>query len=262
VKYILIFFVNISFLFASEHFAKIEPYETITLKAQASGEILKSLKAKEGKIVSGTIIQIDDSLDQKNLQSTQDSLVLTKRMIKLNKEIAADLRKNMEKKRELYERVVPLSSSSVSQKDSLYSAYIAAKSQYSGTLEKILNLKSKKVSLEQKLYLIQDTITKKSVRVNSKYLYRINVEAGEFVTIGVPLATVMDLSRGKVTLYLDADELKGIEKKKIYIDGSESSAKIKKIWRVADTHYISSYRVEIEVSKVKEFSKVVKVEFK
>ena len=261
-KNIFIIIAFMGLLVASEHFAKIEPLETITLKAEASGEVIKSLKEKEGEVVSGTVVQIDDKLNRKDLQSTLESLALIEKMIKLNSRIVGDLQKNMQKKRSLYERVAPLSSSSVSQKDALYAAYVAAKSQYNGTLEKILNLKNQKVSLQQKANFLKDTIEKKRVAVANRYLYKLNVDAGEFVTIGMPLATVMNLEKGKLTLYLAADELEGIKGKKIYIDGKESRAKIKKIWSVADTQYISSYRVEIEVPNVKEFSKLVKVEFK
>ena len=260
--FLLLSIVSINRLLAGEHFAKIEPLKSITIKAEANGEVLKSLKEREGEVVNGVIVQIDDRLNKKDLQSTLESLKLVEKMIDLNSKMVADLRKNMQKKKSLYERVAPLSSSSVSQKDALYAAYVAAKSQYSATLEKILNLKSQRVSLKQRIDLLRDTIEKKRVTVSNSYLYRLNVEAGEFVTVGMPLATVMNIQKGKLTLYLSADELEGIKQKQIYIDGNKSSATIKKIWRVADTKYISSYRVEIEVPNVKEFSKLVKVEFK
>ena len=79
----------------------------------------------------------------------------------------------------------------------------------------------------------------------------------------MPVATVMNLDRGKLILYLTADELKDINKKKVFINGKEeSSAKITKVWRVADSQYISSYRVEVELKAPKEFSNLVKVELK
>ncbi len=262
-KSILILFALAALLLANEHFAKIEPLKTVTLKAEVSGKVIKSVKEKEGEIVDGVIVQIDDTLNRKDLQSALDSLKVVEKMIDINSKMVADLKKNMQRKWALYEKVAPLSSSSVNQKDALYAAYVAAKTQYNGTLEKILNLKNQKIALEQKINLLKDTINKKRISIHSKYLYKLNVEAGEFVTVGMPVATVMNLDRGKLILYLAADEIKDINKKKVFINGKEeSSAKITKVWRVADSQYISSYRVEVELKAPKEFSNLVKVELK
>ncbi len=262
-KSILILFALSALLLANEHYAKIEPLKTVTLKAEVNGKVVKSLKEKEGEVVDGVIVQIDDALNRKDLQSTFDSLKVVEKMIDINSKMVTDLKKNMQRKLALYEKVAPLSSSSVNQKDALYAGYVAAKTQYNGTLEKILNLKNQKIALEQKINLLKDTIKKKRISIDSKYLYKLNVKVGEFVTVGMPIATVMNLDRGKLILYLAADELKNINKKKVFINGKEeSSAKITKVWRVADSQYISSYRVEVELKAPKEFSNLVKVELK
>jgi len=263
VKSILILFALSALLLANEHYAKIEPLKTVILKAEINGKVVKSVKEKEGEVVEGVIVQVDDTLNRKDLQSTLDSLKVVEKIIDINSKMVADLKKNMQRKLALYEKVAPLSSSSVNQKDALYAAYVTAKTQYNGTLEKILNLKNQKIALEQKINLLKDTIKKKRISIDSKYLYKLNVEAGEFVNVGMPVATVMNLDRGKLILYLTADELKDINKKKVFINGKEeSSAKITKVWRVADSQYISSYRVEVELKAPKEFSNLVKVELK
>ncbi len=256
---IFIFSVTI---FASEHFAKLEPISSIVIKAEANGEVVVAKSNLEGKVVDGLIVKIDDKLDKLDLQNSKKSLEITQKMIKLNKQMLPLLKKSFIKKRELYQKVTPLSSSSISQKDSLYSAFVSAKSQYSSLLEKILNLENQQVSLKQKIATLEDRIQKKSIIIDNKYLYSLNVKKGEYVNIGMPIAELKDISKAKLTIYLSEDELKDIDKKSIYIDGKKTDLKFAKIWRVADKKYVSSYRAEIILKPFDRFSKLVKVEVK
>ena len=81
--------------------------------------------------------------------------------------------------------------------------------------------------------------------------------------MGMALAQIKDLSRAKLTLFLEDDELQSIKNKKIYINGKPTNYKIDKIWSVADDKFISSYRAEIIIPKPKyKFSKLLKVELK
>ncbi len=259
----LCIFLLMSFIaVASEYYAKIEPLETITIKAQVNGEVLRTLKSKEGELVTGVLVGLDDKLNREDLNTTLESLLLTKKMVDLNRKMVAGFKKSMSQKRALFEKTSRLSTVSVSQKDALYSSYIAAKSQYNAILEKILTLKNQKITLQQRVNLLQDTIEKKTIHIRSKYLYKLMVKKGEFVTVATPLAIVKDISKGKLTLYLSKDDLQDIEKKSIYINGKKSALKFHKIWRVADSQYISSYRAEIIVNAPLQFSKLVKVELK
>ncbi len=259
-----IFYIAILFnlLFADVHYAKIEPYQTVTIKSEVSGRVTMAKKELEGSVVTGQIVQIDDKLNKIDLQHSIESLKLIKKMIKLNQEMLPWLKSNMEKKELLYKKVVNLSSTSVNQKNSIYSAFVSSKTQYNGTLEKILNLKEQKINLEQKIALLKDTISKKNIALDKKYLYNLNVQKGEFVNIGLPIATISDISRAKIVLYLNEDELKNINSKKIYINGKETDLKFSKIWKIADKKYISSYRAEIIIKPEERFSELVKVEIK
>ncbi len=72
-----------------------------------------------------------------------------------------------------------------------------------------------------------------------------------------------DLTKAKLILYLEEDELKDIEKRKVFINGSETNLKISKIWKVTDKKFISSYRAEIVIREPKyRFSTLLKVELK
>ena len=261
-RFLLLVFTFSIFVVASEHFAKLEPISTVIIKAEANGEVVVAKSNLEGSLVDGLIVKIDDNLDKLDLKNSKNSLQLTQKMIELNKEMLPLLKKSVNMKRKLYQKVTPLSSTSVSQKDSLFSAFVSAKSQYSGTLEKILNLENQKVSLKQKIATLEDRIKKKSIIIDNKYLYSLDVKRGEYVNIGMPLATIQDISKAKLVIYLSEDELKDIDKKRIFINGKETNLKFSKIWKVADKKYISSYRAEIILKPFDRFSKLVKVEVK
>jgi len=78
----------------------------------------------------------------------------------------------------------------------------------------------------------------------------------------MPLVTLQDISKSKLTLFLSDEELENIDSKKIYINGKETSLKLNKIWRVADSQNISLYKAEIIMQPQGIFSKLVKVEVK
>ena len=261
-KVIFIFFIFTLSIFADEHYAKLEPLQSITIRSEVNGKVVVAKSNLEGKVANGLVVKIDDKLDKLDLKHSLESLNLIDKMIRVNRDILPLLKKSFEKKRNMYLKVAPLSSSSVSTKDSLYSAFVSAKSQYSSILEKILNLENQKVSLEQKVALLKNIIDKKSIIVKNRYLYALNVKSGEYVNIGASIAIVQDISRAKLTLYLSEDELKGIEKKRIYINGKETNLKFSKIWKVADTKYISSYKAEIITKPFARFSKLIKIDIK
>ena len=258
--YLLIF--SFIFAFADVHFAKLEPYSTVTIKAEVNGKVLLAKDNLEARLVNGTIVKIDDSLDKIDLKNSKESLKLISKMIELNRKLLPSIKRDMQKKKSIYERVLPLASSSVNQKNQLFTSYIAAKTQYSNMLEKILNLKNQKVTLNQKIATLKDRIAKKSISLKDKYLYSLNVKKGSFVNVGLPIATVNDISRAKLTVYLSQEELDNLKDKKIYIDGKETNLKFSKIWKIADKKYISSYRAEIILKPNGRFSKLTKVEIK
>ena len=81
--------------------------------------------------------------------------------------------------------------------------------------------------------------------------------------MGTPLAELKDLTSAKLVLFLEADELKDIKRKTIYINDKATDYKVSKIWVVTDKKFISSYRTEIIIKNPKEsFSKLLKVELK
>jgi multidrug resistance efflux pump len=250
-------------MFGKVHYAKVEPLERATIKASIGGMITKVDLSAEGQVAGkGAVIQIDDRMDRVSLKSSQDSLKLFHETLAINEEIVQGLAKTHALKQSYFDRVNALESSTQTQKDNAYSALIGAKNQMLATKEKIVNLKKQILDLEYKIAMLQDSIAKKKIILTGRYLYKIMVRAGEFASPGLPLAIADDLSKAKLTLYLDRDELKGIENKKVYIDGSEDGIMISRIWREADEKFISAYKAEIILEPMHPFSVLLKVEVK
>ena len=260
---LLILLLTPLFVFAKVHYAKVEPYETITLKAAVSAQVTKADTKLEGTTVSKTIIKLDDKLDLIKIRSSKESLKLVQSMIQTNQNILSSLQETIDKQQEYHQRIDNIMSASQTQKDNAFYTYNNSKTQYFSTKEKIDSLKKQKLDLKFEIARLQDSIAKKSIKVHNKFLYKLLVNKGDFVNMGTPLAQVQDLSKGKLVLFLESDELENIKSKTIYIDGKVSKFKISKIWQVADEKFISSYRTEIIVKNPeKNFSKLLKVEFK
>jgi hypothetical protein len=256
------------FVLAKVHYAKVEPIERATIKSTVTGIIMQADQKNEGSVLTQMpFVQIDDVLDRENLKDTEASLKLFKESLEINQEVLEGLKSTLERKEDYYQRMNELETASQTQKDNAYAAYIGAKNQYLGTREKIINLKKQILDLGYKSTMLKDTIAKKHITFPGKYLYKLMVHKGEFATPGLPLAIVDDISKAKLIVFLDRDEISGIEgekieDKKIYINDQPTDLKIDQLWRVADTQYISAYRARIILPTDYPFSKLLKIEFK
>ena len=224
------------FVLAKVHYAKVEPYESVTLKSSVSALVLDVDLEAEGSLVDQKrVIYLDDRLDKINLKTSKENLIL--------------LEETLKRKESYFHRINKLKTASATQKDEAFYSFSAAKTQY--------------LDMQYKIAQLEDSIEKKSIIPHHKYLYEITVRKGDYVTPGAPLAKVVDASRAKLVLYLDDEELEGIEEKSVYLDGKKSELKVDKVWRVADEKFISSYRAEIYLDAPEgSFSKLVKVELK
>ena len=88
------------------------------------------------------------------------------------------------------------------------------------------------------------------------------VKDGDYVNAGTLLYESKDLSKGKLEIFVPIAQIDEIKNKEIFLDGVKSDIKISKIYDVADAVNISSYKVELIVSNVKTFSRLVKIEFR
>ena len=261
---IILLLLSPLFLFAKVHYAKVEPYEQITLKSAVSAQVIKAKIELEGKQVKqDIIIKLDSKLDHSELKSSQTSLKLIKNMLKINHNILLALKESMLRQEGYYTRISNIGSASITQKDKAFTQYISTKTQYFSTQEKIDSLKKQRLDTLNRIEKLKDQISKKTIIVKNKFIYKMMVNRGDFVNMGTPLAQVKDLTQAKLVLFLEKDELQNIQQKIIYLDGKASTLKVSKIWSVADEKFISSYRTEIIIPNPKNsFSKLLKVEFK
>lgn len=227
--------LTISSLFANEYYAKIEPIKTYNVKSAVSGKVVYVNTPVESTTVKDEIIvKIDSKVNEIDLKQSNLKLKSLKEILKIEKSTL-----------ESYKRV---SSKSKFDKDN--------------QRVKILNMESSIADLETKIETLKDTLSNKKLIEQNRYIYDIAVEIGDYVNPGTLLYTSMDLSNGKLEVFIPIDNAKNIKEKTIFIDGKKTDLKISKLDNVADTKHISSYRCEINIPNPKQFSKLVKIEFK
>ncbi len=223
-------------IFAKVHYAKVEPYESVTLKSAVSALVMDVDLEAEGSVVDQKrVIYLDDYLDKVNLKTSKENLLI--------------LHETLKRKESYFHRIDKLKTTSAAQKDDAFYSFAAAKTQY--------------LDMQYKIAQLEDSIEKKSIVLKDMYLYEIMVRKGDYVTPGSPLAKVVDASRAKLVLFLEPEELDKIEQKTVYLNGEKTVYKVDKVWSVADEKFISSYRAEIYIPAPEgSFSELLKVEIK
>ena len=234
-KIIWICLLSISTIFASEYYAKLEPIDSFQVKAAVSGKIIYSNSEIEGlKANNSTIIEMDSEVNKVDLEQSRNKLKYIDEMIKIEKNN--------------YDRLNQVSSKSAFEKDT--------------QKLKVINLESSKADMIIKIETLKDTISNKKLVEKSNYIFNIAVKNGDYVNAGTLLYESKDLSKGKLEIYVPIAQIEEIKNKEIFLDGVKSDIKISKIYDVADVTNISSYKVELIISNVDIFSKLVKIEFR
>ncbi|WP_456453101.1 hypothetical protein [Hydrogenimonas sp.] len=258
------FFLVPALVWAQTHYARLEPYQTYVIKAAAAGQVLEAHDAREGTVGDGSVVvQIDDRVDRaqkKALETTLDSLEKT---LALTRKMAKNQAKVYEKDKRYYERTKNLKTKSQTEKDRIFATMMASENQLLSLKEKIATLQKQIADTKYQIFMLGDRIAKKAVRAEGLYIYKVAVRKDDYVNPGTLLVTAMDTRKGRLVVYLDADEVENIDQKHIYLDGKKSDLKFEKLIRVADDTHISSYRGEIVVPRPgKLFSRLVKIEVK
>ena len=242
---VLVFFIITLFAFAYQ--AKVEPFDVYKIKASVGGKVIKANKNLEAKNVQNReIVKIDDKQNLIDLQNLQAQIKILKEEIKNQSAV-------VKRKKRIYEKYKTLKTKSQNEKDLKFYDYMNALNQF-------LNLKSQFNNTLANIEKLKDTVSKKNIKV-SGYIYKIYINKDDYVAPGVLIADVYDISKQKLTIFVPIDEIEGIKNKKVYINSKPSSFKIYKIWKVPDTQYVTSYRVELVGSGLK-FGEIVKVELK
>ncbi len=262
------FFLAISILhaalFAQVHYAKLEPVETYQIKSAVSGKVVFADLSKEGRIgTSAPVVRIDDIVDKEQKRALATTLEVLEETLALTEEMIENQERVYERDEAYYMRIKDLKTKSKTEKDRVFAAMAASRNQLLSLKEKRATLKRQIADTKYQLLQLQDRIEKKSVSAEGLYIYRVAVRMDDYVNPGTLLLTAMDTKKGKLTLFLDADEVENMDSKRIYLDGKVTDLKFSKVIKVADTVHISSYRAEIVIDSPKGlFSRLVKVELK
>ena len=234
-RYLLVVLFFMSSSFAYEFYAKLEPIESFQVKSSVNGKVIYSNEKIEGfKAKNTKIIEIDSYVDRIDLAQSNNKLKAIDNMMKIEN-------KN-------YNRLLKVSSKSGFEKDNQKLKVINFETTKSDILVKIANLK--------------DSIKNKKLIEKSNYIYNISVKKGDYVNPGTLLYESKDLSKGKLEIFVPISDVDKIKDKTIYLDDKKTDLKINKIYDVADSKHISSYKTEIVIDNPKTFSRLVKIEFK
>lgn len=234
-KKLTLFLLTITTIFASEYYAKLEPIESYQIKSAVSGKVIYSNSKIEGlKANNSTIIEIDSMVNKVELEQSRNKLKYIDEMIKIETNN--------------YDRLNQVSSKSAFEKDT--------------QKLKVINLESLKADMIVKIDTLKDIISNKKLIEKSNYIFNIAVKEGDYVNPGTLLYEAKDLSKGKLEIFVPIAQIEEIKNKEIFLNGVKSDIKISKIYEIADSTNISSYKVELILENAKIFSRLVKIEFK
>lgn len=234
-RVLVLFLISISFMFANSYYAKLEPITSYKVKAAVSGKVVFTNDALEGKNAKNSVVvELDSFVNRVDLKQTKNKLASIEKMIKIEQ-------RN-------YERLSRVSSKSDFEKDN--------------QKIKVINLQTSKADTLIKIATLEDSIKNKKLIEKNSYIFDIVVKRGDYVNPGTLLYEAKDLSKAKLEVFIPISDIKKIKNSTIFLDGKKTNLKLSKIYDVADNEHISSYKVQIDVANVKEFSKLVKIEFK
>ena len=260
-KILIVLFLTFNILFAKVYYAKVEPYELRNISSNVSGLVTYANEDSIGrKLGNKPYIRIDSELDKKELKYINDKLQYIGKMIDANENILQNLNTSLEKKRKNYKKFIGLKFKSSLAKDKEYYNLIQSENLNLNTQKEIQNLKIKATDLKLRKAKLQRSLRDKNLVANGFILYEILVKAGQVVGISTPLAKIADISRARLSIYLDARDVENAKNKIILIDSLRTNYKITSILNIADSRNISKYMAQIIIPSPKLFSKLVKIE--
>lgn len=262
-KIIVLLLLNYILVFAQTYYAKHEPYEIRDIAANISGLVVFADETKEGSLLGNMpYLIIDNELDKKELLTIEKKIVFLEKSIKNNNIILENLEKSLNKKEENYKRIEKLTIKSLVEKDKEFHDLVASQNQYLSTDKELQNLEIQIADLKLRAETLKKNIKDKTFTQDGFILYSLLVKQGEVVSMGTKVAKLADLSKAKLVIYLDSDDLKNIDKKIIYLDGIKTDYKLTRIIPIADSINISKYMAQIITKSPKLFSKLIKVELR
>ena len=250
-------------LFAKEYYSKVEPYEILTISSNVSGQVTFADEKKEGKILDKkAYVKIDDKLDRIELTNVNKKITLLKNTLKLNEAMKKNYDEILAKKQKNYDNIKALKTKSVIEKDREFYDVVSTQNTLISTAKEVDNLKVQINDLNLRAAQLRKSIADKSLSAKGHVLYALSVKEGQVVNPGMELSKVADISKAKLTIYLNAKDMKGAKSKAVYLNDKKTDYKIDRLWGIADAIHLSSYKAEIIIKAPKYFSELMKVELK
>ncbi len=250
-------------LFAKEYYSKVEPYELLTISSNVSGQVTFADEKKEGKRLDAkAYVQIDDKLDVIELSNVKKKISLLQNTLQLNEAMKKNYEEILQKKQKNYDNIKALKTKSVIEKDREFYEVVSTQNTLISTAKEVDNLKVQINDLELRAAQLQKSIADKSLTAEGYVLYALSVKEGQVVSPGMELSKVADISKAKLTIFLNAADMKDAKGKSVYLDGQKTEYKINRLWDIADTTHLSSYKAEIIIKAPKHFSELMKVELR
>ncbi|MDA7816569.1 HlyD family secretion protein [Sulfurimonas sp.] len=262
-KILIAMFLLFSALYSKVYYSKIEPYELRDISSNISGLVLFVNEDMLGaKLSSEPYIKIDAILDEKELVFVSDKLEYMRESVKVNEAILVNVEKSLNKKRDNYKKVEALKFKSSVEKDREFYDLVSSENLYLNTKKEIQNLKIQITDMKLRYEHLKRSIEDKNLNAKGFILYELFVKPGQVVGISTPLAKVADVSRAKLTLFLDEDDMLNADKKVVYIEGEKTDYKLSRVSNIAHSKNISKYMAQVLIESPKVFSKLVKVELR
>ncbi len=262
-KFIIIVSLFTTLIFGEVYYSKLQPIELLDINSNVSGLVLEANENLVGrKLSKKAYIKIDAELDKKELSLLKDKISYLNDVILTNQKVLKNLEESLQRKKENYEKIKLLKIKSTIEKDREFYDLINSENFVLNTKKEILNLKVQITDLNLKYAQLKRTIKDKNLVADGYILYALLVKAGKVVAKSTPLAQIADISKAKLTIYLDKADVENAKQKVIYLDDKKTNYKITRLLKIADSKNISKYKAEIIVNPPKVFSNLVKVELK
>jgi multidrug resistance efflux pump len=209
-----------SVVFAKVYYAKVEPFEIRDISSNVSGLVLYADESLLGKkLTNKPYIRIDSELDVKELKYLKEKLKFMQERVAANEKILHNLEESLKRKRLNYDRVSKLKFKSSVEKDREFYDLISSENLFLNTKKEIQNLEMQIRDMQLRKAQLERNIEDKNLSAPNFILYEMLVKPGKVVSKSTPLARVADLSKAKLTIYLDEADVINSNKKTIYLDG-------------------------------------------
>jgi len=262
-KILALFLLSSMALFAKEYYSKVAPYDLLTISSNVSGQVMFVDEKSEGQLLGKkAYIKIDDKLDRIELNNVRKKIALLKNTLKLNEKMQKNYEEILAKKQKNYDNIKELKTKSSIEKDREFYDLVSTQNTLISTAKEVDNLKVQINDLNLRSEQLRKSISDKSQSAKGYVLYALSVKKGQVVNPGMMLSQVADISKAKLTIYLNARDMKDAKSKVIYLDGKKTDYKIDRLWEIADAIHLSSYKAEIIIKAPKHFSELMKVELK